>query len=842
MPERDRPEAAASRLAFEAVLTRVQNPARLTGGETGAGPGFTGEAFETRVVVAFPDTYEVGISNQAVQILYHLAKDMPGVGVERAYLPWIDVIAEMRRESIPLLSLETWTPVRDAHLLGVTLQHELNYTNLLELLDLAGVPLRARDRDEGDPLVVVGGPAVADFLPVAPFVDAVVLGDGEEVFPELLGVMREAVRGGWDRTSRRQALAKLEGCFVPGISRSVGRRVIRTLEGSPYPAECLVPITSGVHDRAWVEVMRGCTRGCRFCQAGMWYRPVRERSAGAVVDLACAELAATGHEEVSLASLSTTDYSAIEQVLGRLSRELPDVRINLPSLRVDSAGVRLAHLTSPTSPSVTLAPEAGSQRMRDVINKNITEADIIGAAREAFGSGHTGLKLYFMIGLPGETDDDVRAIVDLTAKLRTLGREILGSRASRLQVNVSVTNFVPKAFTPFQWVGMADSGTLRARHELLRQGFRRLKIRPALHDVEWSYVEAALARGGEDLAEVIEGAWRRGTRFDAWTEVRRLDAWQAAFAEAGLSAEQLATTPVDVGAPLPWDVIDAGVVSRGYLANEWERALAGISTPDCRWEGCLDCGACEDGLAPALAPDASAPAAARRSKERPTAQGGLAHRYVLRFSVEGRGVYVGHLDTVEVIRRAVRRAGGRLALSEGIRPKARLAVSLPRGVGVIGRDEVSEFTLAARPPADFTARIAAALPAGFAFLGLEPYHHARPVAARVVAARYRVVVAPAYRDRSIDALILADAATRYTCATELVVQRKRPDGRRDVDVRAFVDEFSFDEVGDDVAIDFRARVTPRGSVRPEEMVEAVSRLTGVELRSLSVERCAIELD
>ena len=344
---RERPGEAASRQAFEAVLGRVQNPARLVGGESGAGAGFDADHDETRVALAFPDSYEVGISNQAVQILYHLARGIPRVGVERVYLPWVDAIGELRSSGIPLLTLETWTPVRNTHMLGVSLQHELNYTNLLELLDLSGIAVRSDDRSESDPLVVAGGPATADFWPVARFVDAFVLGDGEEVFVEVVEAVRDARESGLSRARLKARLADLAGVFVPGVSVTVDRRVLPSMRGAPYPDACLVPLTAGVHDRAWVEVMRGCTRGCRFCQAGMWYRPVRERTADEVVGLAERGLATSGHQELSLGSLSTTDYSGVEEVLGQLARRHPQLQVNLPSLRVDSAAVRLVHLRRP---------------------------------------------------------------------------------------------------------------------------------------------------------------------------------------------------------------------------------------------------------------------------------------------------------------------------------------------------------------------------------------------------------------------------------------------------------------------------------------------------------------
>ncbi|MBN1631685.1 MAG: radical SAM protein, partial [Thermoleophilia bacterium] len=429
---------------FVGILSRVRQPARLIGEEPGSGVGFADDPDALRVALAFPDTYEIGISNQALQILYHVAGGLDGVAVERTYLPWVDVSAEMRRDGVPLLTLETWSPVGSTDLLGITLQHEFDYTNVLELLDLAGIPLHASERTEAHPLVLGGGPACADFLPLARFLDAVAVGDGEELFAEILEVLVQAKAEGVSRIGAKERLSRLDGVYVPGVSDGVVRRVIGSLSGAPYPDSCLVPLTAGVHDRAWIEVMRGCTRGCRFCQAGMWYRPVRERMPDEVLKMAAAQLAASGHQELAYASLSTTDYTCLEQILARTAEEHPEVRVSLPSLRVDSAAVRLAHLASPTGPSLTLAPEAGSRRMWDVINKNVTEEDVLAAAEEAFRGGRTTLKLYFMIGLPFEEDADVVAIAELSLKIREVGRAVLGPRAGRLQLNVSVNNFIPK--------------------------------------------------------------------------------------------------------------------------------------------------------------------------------------------------------------------------------------------------------------------------------------------------------------------------------------------------------------------------------------------------------------
>ena len=497
--------------------------------------------------------------------------------------------------------------------------------------------------------------------------------------------------------------------------------------------------------------------------------------------------------------------------------------MSLPSLRVDSAAVRLAGLASPTGPSLTLAPEAGSQRMRDIINKNVTEADILGAAEEAMRAGKTTLKLYFMIGLPWEEDADALAIADLCLKIRDAGRALLGSRASRLQLNVSVNNFIPKPFTPFQWAGMADRATLVRRQGLISDRLRKPGVRVSFSRVDASYLEAALARGDEKTGDVIHEAWRRGARLDSWSEEFRGDAWGAAFESVGTTAEALATATLDLDRPLPWDVI-VGAVHRDFLRSEWEKAALGETTPDCRWDGCSDCGVCSGSLANDLA--VAGPAApglvtcgtrgAAVATGGGTAPGATERwRYAATFSVTGRGRFLGHLDRAEIFRRAIRRAGGRLALSAGMRPKAQLGLAMPLAVGVEGLGELAEFELAEPADSGFASRLGECLPEHMHLREVRPYQGRRSLAARVVGASYEAQVRVA-EGVDCSAEELRAAGLRFAQSEQLPVEEKRERETRQVDVRRYVDSVVVQEVdGGGFLVSFTAKVSPAGTARPE---------------------------
>jgi radical SAM family uncharacterized protein len=601
---------------IEPLLGQVQKPARYIGCEDGAitphhGPG------TVSWLLAYPDAYEVGLPNQGLQILYEILNERPDAVAERTYAPWTDLSALLRQHGLPLFSVDTHRAAGDFDLLAFNLSSELVFTNVLEMIDLAGVPVRAADRAPQHPLVALGGHSAFNPEPLADFVDLVVLGEGEEVVGEITEVVAAWIAGGRrDREAVLRDLAQVPGVYVPSlydvtydgpaiaaitprfadVPTTVDKRTVADLGAWPYPKHQLVPLTEVVHDRLNVEVFRGCTRGCRFCQAGMITRPVRERPADQVRTMVADGLRRTGYDEVALTSLSTADLSGVESIVGGIladqERTQPgcSLTVNLPSLRVDAFTVGLAgQVTSGRRSGLTFAPEAGSWRLRSVINKLITEDDLYGAVDAAFASGWSRIKLYFLIGLPTETDEDTLGIAELARNCVALGRRHRGGRAS---VTASVGGFVPKPHTPFQWFGQNTGAELQRKVDLLRTDLRRAgNVNLKWHDPAATVAEGILSRGDRRIGRVLERVWRAGGTFQEWGEHFDLRRWTDALAAEGLSLDWYVHRHRDRDEVLPWAHLTAGLHA-DFLWDDWQAALAASGIADCRWTPCYDCGVC----------------------------------------------------------------------------------------------------------------------------------------------------------------------------------------------------------------------------------------------------------
>jgi radical SAM family uncharacterized protein len=595
----------------EPLLWHVAKPARYVGGEDGSCTEEKGPD-AVRWLLCYPDTYEIGLPNQGLQILYSILNERADAVAERAYAPWTDMEAAMRSAGVPLFSVETTRPASEFDVVAFNLSAELTYTNVLNMLDLAGIPLRTQSRCGADPVVLAGGHCTYNPEPLAEFLDAAVLGDGEEVVSELHEVVATWRRGGsTDRRALHQALARLDGVYVPslyapryegdrlvgyevvdGAPATVEKRTVADLADWPYPKEQLVPLTEVVHDRLNVEVFRGCTRGCRFCQAGMITRPVRERPREQVLQLVRDGIARTGYDEVALTSLSTADFSGIEDVVAALTEEgapTHDVAVSLPSLRVDAFTVgTAAAIQQVRRTGLTFAPEGGTWRMRRVINKLISDDDLYAAVEAAFSQGWRRVKLYFLIGLPTERDEDVLAIAELAAACVERGRR----HHAGASVTASVGGFVPKANTPFQWHAMDPPGELRRKVGLLRDAARRTRgLEVRWHDPAATAAEGVVSRGDRRVGRVLERVWRDGGTFQEWSERFSLDRWEAALAAEGLDLERTALRPRDRDEVLPWSHLSAGL-HPDFLWDDYEASLAAEGLEDCRWTPCYDCGAC----------------------------------------------------------------------------------------------------------------------------------------------------------------------------------------------------------------------------------------------------------
>jgi radical SAM family uncharacterized protein/radical SAM-linked protein len=853
---------------YASFLQEVEKPARYAGGEAGQARKDWG-AVLSRVCLAFPDVYDIGMSHLGYKILYRVLNDDPRLLAERCYTPWVDMERELRRRDLPLVSLESARPLSDFDVVGLSLQYELTYTNCLTLLDLGKIPLRSADRGEEDPLVVAGGPTATHPEPMAPFFDAIVIGDGEERLPQLALLWTELRQKGVPRRERLSRLAELGGVYVPSlytVSRDtdtgflvvdrpdggvppfpISRAFVPDLSKYPFPDDGPVGGPEAIFDRMSIEIARGCTEGCRFCQAGMIYRPVRERDPAEIVDTVVRAVKKSGFDEVSLTSLSTADYSCVSPLIKKVVEKLKPENVSLGVSSLRAYGLEedlLDELGQVRATGLTFAPEAGTQRMRDVINKNVTEEQLLDTAERVFSRGWSKMKLYFMIGLPTEEDDDVRGIVATGKRALAVGRKHKGGRA---KVTVSVSSHVPKPHTPFQWCAMDVPAEIERKQRILVDDARQAKVDLRTHRSEESVLEGIFARGDRSLADVIEHAYRHGARFDSWAEHFKLDVWRAAFDAYGIdTAIFLGTIPVT--ARLPWDHIDVGLAD-GFLAKEYRKALRNRLSPPCgktigsfvhytnveaaeadkRPLVCYDCGvACDlsqmrterihfltkmgalrrlpvlpEGAAHngPISEDADGSVSAqgraqqkrhreppRRAKLRAGGEGENPRRYRFRFEKTGPAALLGHLDLVREVPRVMRRMGAPLAYSLGFHPRPDLTFSPALSVGVLSLCEVVDIKLLADlDPASMLEEMTELGALGLAFRAGVPLGPEDAGITKILTgARYLLAFArSAISDLGGEAWLSA-RVERFLSSPEWKVRREIDGLAKYVDVRGFV--------------------------------------------------------